>query len=100
MSTDLTADLAQLATDVQTRAADLADRIRAATPDRHVPTCFIDNLDLAVTVLTQLADMAKAGDLYLRADWFDHMLAQRTEPAYLDEADPDTNTAEYATAGT
>ncbi len=103
-ATALTAALAQLAADTRQRAEALAARIWGEAPDGHTPTCFIDNLDLAVTLLRQLADMATAGDLYQRDDWFERLLAQHTGTTALDSADPEDSElvdqliAEYAAA--
>lgn len=91
MSTDLTAEIAAFAGDVQTRAAALADRIWANTSDGHLPNAYTGYLTLVGDMLADAARQITRAGLY--------------EPTDLDPADPDSAhvdqlLAEHATAGT
>ncbi len=81
MSTDLTAELAAFAAYVQTRGADLADRIRAACPDGHVVNEFVGYLTLAAVELGIAADAVHTDGLHIDPG-----------PTDLDTADPDIDT--------
>ncbi len=77
MSTDLTAELAEFTGDVQRRAADLADRIRAATPAGHLTNEFVGYLNLAANMIAIARDETLTDGLHVPV-----------EPADLDTADP------------
>ena len=80
MTTDLAAELAALAADVQARAINLADRIKAATPDGSEPNLYLTYLPLAADMLADASrQIAKQG---LHID---------PGPADLDTADPDVD---------
>ncbi len=87
--TDLAADLAEFAADVQRRAADLTDRIRQACPEGHVVNEFVGYLTLAAVELGIAADAVRADGLHIDPG-----------PTDLDTADPDIDQllAELATA--
>jgi hypothetical protein len=80
MSTDLTAALAEFATDVQKRAAALTDQIRQATPDGTLPNAYIGYLNLAADMIADTARQVGRDGLYFTP-----------EPADLDTADPDVD---------
>ncbi len=98
MSTNLTADLAQFAADVQARAAALVDR---AT--RNVPAGHITHDDLRH--LTCAADLTADAARRIGRDGMYRPLDEEPVTAYLDTADPEDTAridqllAEYATAG-
>ncbi len=89
MTTDLTAELAALAADVQARATALAVRIQQATPTGCEPNLYVGYLPLAGDLLADAARQIAKQGLYLDA-----------EPADLDTADPDIDQllADLATA--
>ncbi len=89
MTADLATELASFAADVQTRGADLADRIRQTCPDGHVVNEFVGYLTLAAVELGIAADAVHTDGLHIDPG-----------PADLDTADPtiDMLLADLATA--
>jgi hypothetical protein len=77
MSTDLTADLAAFAADVQTRAAALADQIRDNAKGGDLPHEYVSYLNLAAGMIADTARQVGRDGLYFTP-----------EPADLDTADP------------
>ncbi len=80
LAADLTAELAALAADVQTRGAELTARIRAACPDGHVVNEFVGYLTLAAVELGIAADAVRTDGLHIDPG-----------PTDLDPADPDVD---------
>jgi hypothetical protein len=96
VNTDLTADIAAFAADVQARAAALTAQANTNVPEWHITHAYLDNLLFAADLLADAARRIGRDGLYRRLD--------ESETTDLDTADSDSLRvdqllAELATAG-